>query len=370
MQPERRERGKETLASFKERTAPTVIIDEYPSLLRELYEVRTPALKFDPSLQSEVEQFVAANAGDDSGEWFFYPDSRILLHALSEPEHFEVRTARNRNIITSEEQHKLYDLRVAYAGLSVGSHGALTFAHLGGGRRIALADPDTVSLSNLNRIRYDLSAIGKKKTELVSQHLYHLDPYAHIERFDGGVNGDNIDTFLSGRDVLVEETDNLEMKIRLRLLARERRIPVLMATDNGHNVIVDVERFDLEPDLPLFNGAVPEDSLKDFASFAPHELPRLATKIAGPSFVTERMMLSLQEVGKTLYSWPQLADAATLAGVAIAFLLSRIALGERLDSGKKEVHLEAIFDPEHDEPANRARREGVRDAFLSRLGLR
>ena len=53
-------------------------------------------------------------------------------------------------------------------------------------------------------------------------------------------------------DLLIEECDSLEVKIRARIKARSLGIPVLMDTsDRG---MVDIERFDLEPDRPIFHG--------------------------------------------------------------------------------------------------------------------
>ena len=44
------------------------------------------------------------------------------------------------------------------------------------------------------------------------------------------------------------------MKVALREAARLARVPVVMLANLGDNVLVDIERYDLEPDLPIFNG--------------------------------------------------------------------------------------------------------------------
>lgn len=372
MKPERWDRSHESLVAFKARHAGARHIDTLPFLLEDLMEVRTPRFKFVKPTDAERTAFVAeytAGKPEDVGEWFYFPWNNTLAQYLPEADHLELRSARNRNIITADEQQKLYDLRVAYAGLSVGSHGVLTFAHLGGNKRIKLTDPDTISPSNLNRMRYDFLAVGRKKTDMAREYLYQLNPYAEIETYDDGVTESNIDAFLSDVDVLVEETDNLEMKIRLRLAARERGIPVVMATDNAHNVIVEVERFDLDATTPLFNGAIGDITLEEFKHFPPQELPRLATKIAGPNLIAERMMLSLPEVGKTIYSWPQPATAATLAGVSIAYLLARLALGLPVPTEKRAVSLDAALDPLHESPDESKRRDELRARFLGALNL-
>lgn len=369
--PEKLDRSTTTLDDFVRRHAPSTVVDRFDLLLEDLFLIRNPRFKFIKEYQADLDAFKKEYGGGraerDLGEWFFFPWNKTLAHYLPEDEHLEIRTARNRNIILKEEQDKMYALRVGYAGLSVGSHGAATFALMGGGKQVALADPDTISASNLNRVRYDYLDLGRKKTDLAREYIYQLNPYSVIQAFDDGVTEANAEAFFNDIDVLVEETDNLEMKIWLRLEAKKRRIPVIMATDNGDNVIFECERFDLEPDAKLFNGAAGDITLEEFRAFPPQELPRLATKIAGPNLVTERMMLSLPEVGKSIYSWPQLGDAATLSGVVIAYALKRLALGEPLQTTKCEVNLDAALDPEYESKSGA--RETMRRDFLAKLGL-
>ena len=373
MHPEQLDRAKESLADFKNRLQPAKIIDRYDLLLEDLFLIRNPRFKFErdhtQAVKAFTEEYSADKPLEEMGEWFYFPWNGTLAHYLPADEHQEVRTARNRQIITKEEQEKFYNLKVAYAGLSVGSHGAMTAALMGGARSIRIADPDEVSASNFNRIRSDYLSLGAKKTDLVREYIYQLNPYAEVEAFDEGVTEENMGRFLDGADVLVEETDNLEMKIRLRLAARERGIPVVMATDNGDGIIVEVERFDLDKTKQLFNGVIGDVTLEMFQSFTPSDLPKLATKIAGPDFVTERMMVSLPQVGREIYSWPQLGDAATLSGVAIAFILKRLALGEPVTEEKREISLDAVLNPNYNAPETVARREEMRKNFLSALGL-
>lgn len=373
MKPEQLDYSKESLSGFRDRLQPSVIVDRYDLLLEDLFLIRNPRFKFIQDHTNEVKTFTAEYCGgkaiEEVGEWFFFPWNKTLAHYLPHDEHQEIRTARNRNIITKEEQQKFYGLRVAYAGLSVGSHGAMTVALMGGAQHVSIADPDEVSPSNLNRIRFDFLSIGRKKTDLVREYIYQLNPYAEIETFAAGVTEDTMDAFLKDIDVLIEETDNLEIKIRLRLAARERGIPVIMATDNGDGVIVEIERFDLDHSTQLFNGALGDITLEEFKTFPPQELPKLATKIAGADLVVPRMLLSLKEVGSTLYSWPQLGDAATLSGIAIAYCVRKIALGESLGNGKMEINMDAIFDPTYNSPQATQSRDEIRTMFKRAIGL-
>ncbi len=325
------------------------VVDVYDQLLEDLFLIRNPRFKFSKDYASELSVFVdSMKVGGEltaSGSWFYFPWSNTLVHYLSDSEHQELRTARNRNLILTEEQTKLRNAHIAIAGMSVGSHCALTLNMMGMSRHMSIADPDVLSGSNMNRVRYDYTRVGQAKTAVAREALYQMDPYGTIDEYPTGVNASNVEAFLSGVDVLVEETDHLETKIFLREEARKRGIPVVMATDNGDGVIVDIERFDLDRTTKLFNGAIGDITLEEFKSFPPQELPKLAAKIAGVELIVPRMKTSLAEVGTTLYSWPQLGDAATLCGVTVSYIVKQIVLGFPVRSGKIDVNLDTIFKP-------------------------
>lgn len=374
MKPTILDRKNKSLEDFKKHLDISQVIDVYKEQLEDLFLIRNPQYKFNKDYHGAFESFYEEHkqgkSADEIGEWVYFPWNKLLVHYLSDELHQEVRTARNKNLITKEEQANFYNYKVGIAGLSVGSHAALTLGMMGASKVMKLADPDTISASNLNRIRYDYTKVGVSKCALAVEQIYQMNPYAEVYDFPQGITDDNIHEFLSGIDVLVEEMDNLEMKIRLRLEAKKMGIPVIMATDNGDNIIVDIERYDLDPDLKIFNGVAGDLTLEEFQKFPPQELPKLATKIAGADMVMPKMMASLLEVGRTLYSWPQLGDAATLSGVAIAYLIKRMANGEKIRSGKLEVNLDSIFDPDYHTDEAVKERDEFRDKFQKTIGLK
>lgn len=366
----------ESVESFKSRFPVENVMDTYAGQLEEIFLIRNPRYRFDKNYKDELEKFLSEYAGSDEltkkENWFYFPWNRLLVHYLPDEIHQELRTARNKNLINKEEQEKFYNSKIGIAGLSVGSHAAFTIAMMGGGRFIKLADPDEISGSNLNRIRYDFTEIGANKCDIVGRRICQLNPYSEIYLYQEGISEENVDKFLAGPpklDILVEELDHPLMKVMLRLKARELGIPVIMATDNGDNVIIDVERYDLDRTAPIFNGALGDIGLEDFKKFSPQELPKIATQIAGPSSIVPRMLGSVLEVGKTLYSWPQLGDAATLSGAAVAYLVKRIAIGEKLNSGKYDVSLDSVFDSEYNSSESVERRESERKKSLKVIGL-
>src|SRR5271156_5405724 len=190
----------------------------------------------------------------ESCRWAYYPWRRTVVAVLGPRGFRAVRLDRNRNVVTTEEQARLGALRIGVAGLSAGHVIAHTLAAQGICGELRLADFDGLELSNLNRVPATVLDLGLNKAEVAARRIAELDPYLLVRVLDAGLTVDTVDEFLDGLDVVVEECDSLDMKASLREGARARRIPVLMATsDRG---LLDVERFDLEPQRPILHGLV------------------------------------------------------------------------------------------------------------------
>lgn len=364
---------KKELHLLKKKNPGLVVKDEYRAQLEELFLLRNPHFRFIKEFKKEFEQFVSEHKKNKidlsyCGNWFFFPWLRSVVHILAEADFFEMRTGRNRNLITQKEQEIFYRSTIALAGLSVGSHAAATIVMNGGAKRFKIADLDVLSGSNLNRVRTGVQNIGEKKVYLVARQLYELNPYTQLEIFEEGLSEKNVQRFLDGADLFIEEMDNPFFKFKAREVAKIKKIPVIMATDNGDNIFVDIERYDLQPKLPLFNGKVKNISSRDLQTIDPRSLPRIAARIAGAEIATTRMQQSVLEVGKTLYSWPQLGTAANLCGTVLAFLARNIVNGyKNYKSGRYEINLEAIIDADY--VKNKAKRANNTRKFLKILGI-
>lgn len=330
------------------------IIDELDQQLEELYFIRHPETlhkKPDPLLVTQFINSYYKNNKISFGKWVFYPWNNYLVHFLPEKMHTELRTARNRNLINNDEQNKFYNSNIGIAGMSVGNSAMATILYTGGAKNIKLADADILSGSNINRIRTSFRNLGKKKVHLAAEEIYEVNPYANIKLYPEGLNLSNLEDFLlkpKPINVLIEEMDNLYLKIQIRLLARKHRIPVIMAADNGDNIVLDIERYDLDPKYPLLHGDIPEEELiKIPENFSKIEAARFISRIVKPENVAGRMIESLFELGKSLYSWPQLGNAATFAGCALAYSARKIITGEPLTQGKFLLSLDEKLSPDY-----------------------
>jgi len=331
------------------------VIDEVESQLEELYFIRHPATHPDHINKLEIKDFIISFYPENNkilfGFWIYFPWKNQLVHFLPENMHTELRTARNRNLITTEEQSIFYNSSIGITGLSVGNNAMAALLHNGGARNMRLADLDVLSGSNINRIRTSFSNIGLKKVTIAAREIYEVNPFADLQLYPDGITINNIEEFLlkpTPLNVLIEEMDALYLKIQIRLLARKNRIPVIMATDNGDNIMLDVERFDLNPDYPLLHGDVPENELLKITKDTPKpEAARIISKWVGPENVAIRMQQSLFELGKTLYSWPQLGTAAFLSGCALSYASRKILLNEPLNSGKYIISFDEKLVPDY-----------------------
>ena len=349
------------------------ISDDYEEQQRELFGVRNPSKVYAPGFEESFKEHfssLSANAPlDRHGRWVYFPWRYLAAHILSEDEYRLVRTARNQNLITKEEQEKFYNAKIGIGGLSVGSSVAFAIALGGGGKRMKLADMDHLALSNTNRVLAGADRLGMLKVEVAARTIYEINPYAEIELHPEGLTPENIEDFCSDLDIVIDELDNLAVKYLIREQAKKHRIAVVMAADNGDNAVVDVERYDLDPQSQFFHGrmgAVSYEMLKGLDKFG---IGKMITKHVGPENVTERMQQSLTQMGKTIVSWPQLGGAALINGAAVAYCVRKILNGQPLEMNRALISLDEKLIPDYNSVEAIARRQKASEDFAKGFGL-
>lgn len=336
----------EQLARLLRSSPELAVYDQIADQLRELIESRHP----ERTLQSgELERLVADQLRDRSsleyGVWVHYPWSRRLVHILDRAEFIELRTNRNRYKITQDEQDLLATRRVGIVGQSVGQSVALTIAMERSAGEIRLADFDTLGLSNLNRLRAGLHNLGVPKVFITAREIAEIDPFIVVKCFPEGVADDAmVEEFMTadGRiDLLIDECDSLDMKVRLRRHARARRIPVLMETSD--RCLVDIERYDLEPERPIFHDLLGDFHPQHLLGLSTQDKVPYVLQIIGESTMSDRGRASMVEVGNSIKTWPQLASAVTMGGGIAADVARRMNLGYIRQSGRYWVDVEEII---------------------------
>lgn len=179
----------------------------------------------------------------------------------------------------AEIRARLESAVMGFAGVSVGGNVLEGWLREARPRRVKVADPDWVELTNLNRgermsLRHAVGSRASRfdpanpydvprvpKAEYIAYESQLVDPYLEVDVYGEGLTRDNIERFLLGGDgeprldVLVEEMDDMELKVRVREVAREHGIDVLMLSDFGHQAHVLWNPFRDAPDGPLGYGA-------------------------------------------------------------------------------------------------------------------
>jgi len=275
---------------------------------------------------------------EEGYRWIHYPWRRAVVRLLAPRAFSTLRLDRNRNKLTRAEQARQRTLRIGVVGLSAGHTIAHVLAMEGLAGELRLADFDTLELSNLNRVPASVLDLGVNKAVVAARRIGEIDPYLRVVTVPEGIQPDNLGSFLDGLDLVIEECDSLDVKLLVREAARERRIPVLMETsDRG---VLDVERFDLEPDRPIFHGLLAGVHSSDLSDLSLPEKAPYVLRILGASEGSSRGAASLLEVGSSITGWPQLGSEVTLGAATAAAAVRRIGLAGDLPSGRIRFDME------------------------------
>ncbi|MDX6286869.1 MAG: tRNA threonylcarbamoyladenosine dehydratase [Frankiales bacterium] len=149
--------------------------------------------------------------------------------------------SRNWGFITSAEQERLNSVKVAVAG--AGGDGGLVAEHLArlGVQRFALADPESFEPENANRQNgCDVSTMGRNKAAVIGDIIQRINPAAEVEIYPRGIALDNIDEFVDGSALVVDETEYTQPQLALMIAraARPRKIPVVTGLNVGFGAMV------------------------------------------------------------------------------------------------------------------------------------
>ncbi len=284
------------------------------------------------------------------GNWVYYPWRRTVVHLLPKEIFFAVRTNRNREKITLEEQAVLRSKRIGVAGLSVGHASALVIVQEGLCGEIRIADFDAIDLSNLNRLRTSLTNLGLSKALLTAREIAEIDPYLTVKIFSEGITENNIDRFFFDGgllDLVVEEIDSFPMKIKIRERAKAHGVPVVMDTnDRG---LLDIERFDKDPQRPLLHGLLAGYTFDLIKAAQPEEkIAILYAFLGGEDKASPELRKSLKKIGSALVSYPQLSSDIHLGAALNAHAARRVLLGKLRHSGRYYVDLQQLIDDNGD----------------------
>lgn len=327
------------------------VCDEIQSQVEDLIKGNHPDLQLSKAeLTERAKDFLTTRDADRYGCWVLYPWKYSLVHLLPEEDFIKVRTLRNQYKITPSEQQELSKKKVGIVGLSVGQSIALTMALERSCGEMRLADFDTLELSNLNRLKAGVASLGVEKLIIAAREISEIDPFIKLTLFREGITEANIDSFLheGGKlDLVIDECDSFDIKLLIREKAKSVQIPVMMDTsDRG---MLDVERFDQEPERKIFHGLLGEVDLNTIKNLTVTQRIAFGLRITGLETLSLRMKASLLEVGQSISSWPQLASGVFLGGASVAHVGRKLLLGEAVKSGRYYVDFDELIPVEVDD---------------------
>lgn len=326
-----------------------VFNDVYPRQLKELFFLDHQAYIGQNKEQvyaSEDFKKYSADKREDCN-FIFYPWLNTVISCVREADYWRLKTNRNQDLITDSEQEILRTFRVGVLGMSVGSNIAFVLTQAGISNQIVLADFDELDTTNLNRILAGVHQVGLNKTVVAARRIYEDNPYAEITLLTEGVNQKNLEELLSaGRlDCLVEEIDEIGMKIETRRLAIKYRVPVVMITDNGDGVVLHVERYDLAYNK-IFGREIAYWQEKMSGPMDKEKAGGIIINdiVGGIEHVDPKMIASVARVLKReLVSWSQLGSSAILGGVVANWAIKQIALKQsQTELVREYIKLEKI----------------------------
>lgn len=313
-------------------------------------------------LDAEIDKYSGLRDQRKYGTYVYYPNTGDLIHVAPKDWH-RLSLVTSSNLLLADPDRKLSweEIRVkfnnfvpAIAGASVGSNIALALSMDLRPEVVKLADPHNHKVSNGNRKPLSYRDIVQMQAEMVlsqtgtelknkaiagAESMQSLDPYQVVFAYFEGVRDENKKAFLEGNrvepraSVVIEEVDDPDAKIYIRQAAREARVRLIMATDVGSSVQLDIRPFDSDPHASLAFG-MSDDELFEIQDQA-HRNPsraifyRFAEALIGREYKSrgEFGEITDDKLPKLFSSVPQLGSTALVAAGMTAEIIARAVLG-------------------------------------------
>lgn len=318
------------------------IFDLVPHAMFGLLDDLIPGSELANNFLIEFEKF----QNPDYGVWVYYPGKEHLVRFAPPFWHRLSLVVRNSTLLMDPEMKtdwlgvraKLENAVVAVAGCSVGNNVAHAVAFDLRPLKMKIADHKDYHLNNANRVRLTYGDFGRNKAIVTAEQIHSVDPFMDIDVFSEGIHQGNVNDFVDGSSIIIEETDDPEAKIFIRERARKAGIPVVMVSDLGSAVQLDIRRFDFDNKLPLAACGVLDDELygkrdtwrSDLADR--NKFYEFAFCLIGKNYihVPEFKRIVFKEAEPVFAGVPQLGSTAMAAGGIAGEAVARLLLGHQL----------------------------------------
>lgn len=138
------------------------------------------------------------------------------------------RYQRNRNMLSTADQLRLANSRVAVIGCGgLGGYILEELARLGVGQLVAI-DPDVFEEHNLNRqLLATPAALGRHKVKVACERLLDINPAVTVVPAQQAFSRDNGSELLTATDVAVDALDSIPVRLELSEVCARLAIPLV-----------------------------------------------------------------------------------------------------------------------------------------------
>lgn len=159
----------------------------------------------------------------EEARWVFCKDHHTHVH-FHEEDYYKKQ-------IKLVDQKLLKDAKVLVVGAGGLGCPVLTGLATAGVGHIDFVDFDKISISNIHRQPlYSPDVVGEKKVTVAQKRLSTLNPFIHAHGHDARISAENVERFISGKDLIIDCTDNLETKFLLHDACFKLRRPLISAS--------------------------------------------------------------------------------------------------------------------------------------------
>lgn len=141
-----------------------------------------------------------------------------------------------------EGQQLLSNTHIAIVGCGgLGSNTADFLSRLGIGK-LTLIDHDLVEITNLHRTAlFTEEDIGKSKAEMISKHVTLVNSHVKTSVFNKSLTKDNAENILGSCDIILDGTDNLDIRYLINEVAIKHKIPWIYAgVHSTHGMVLAI----------------------------------------------------------------------------------------------------------------------------------
>ena len=138
------------------------------------------------------------------------------------------RYQRNQQMITTEQQLKLLQSKVAVVGCGgLGGYILEELARLGVGQIVAI-DPDVFEEHNLNRqLLSTIETLGVAKTEAAVDRIASINPAVRVHPITAAFNQENGQEMLHEVELVIDAVDNIPTRLELAEICTQLKIPLV-----------------------------------------------------------------------------------------------------------------------------------------------